>query len=149
MSGIHAESSRIIDAPAEAVYQILHDYRVKHPSILPPESFIDYGVEEGGDGAGTVFSVRVRAGGQTRPYRMRVSEPEPGRVIQERDFATALVTTFTITPTDGDARSTVTIASDWQSGNGIVGFLERTFAPIALRGIYVRELDRLAAAVQA
>lgn len=145
MSDIQVEASRTIDAPAEVVYQILKDYRERHPSILPP-AFHDYGVEEGGEGAGTVFHVNVRAGGRDRVYHMRVSEPNPGRVIQEKDTTTSLTTSFTVTPVD-DNHSTLRIATQWTGGSGIGGFMERTFAPGVMRRIYIEELDRIAAAV--
>lgn len=146
---IRVVASRIVDAPIEAVYQFLQDYQVTHPSILPSESFIGYRVEEGGTGAGTVTSFRMRAGGRERPYRLRVSEPEPGRVLREQDMDSSLVTRFILTAMDGNTRTNVSIITQWQGGSGIGGFFERTFAPRATRGVYNRELDRLAAAVKA
>ena len=146
MSDIHVEASRTIDAPAEVIYRFLKDYQVKHPSILPP-AFHDYVVEEGGDGAGTVFHVNVRAGGRDRRYHMRVSEPTPGTVLREKDIATSLTTSFTVTPID-DAHSTLRIATEWSGGSGLGGFMERTFAPGVMRRIYMDELDRVAAAVK-
>ena len=145
MSEIHVEASRTLAAPAEEVYGLLQDYQKRHPSILPP-AFHDYGVEEGGEGAGTVFHVNVRAGGRTIHYHMRVSEPNPGRVIQETDIATSLTTTFTVTPVD-ENRSTLRIATQWTGGSGIGGFMERTFAPGVMRRLYNEELDRISAAV--
>lgn len=145
MSEIHVEASRTLNAPAEAVYGLLRDYRRRHPSILPP-AFHDYGIEEGGEGAGTVFHVNVRAGGRTIHYHMQVSEPNPGRVLQEKDITTSLTTTFTVTPVDQN-HSTLRIATRWTGGSGIGGFMERTFAPGVMRRIYNEELDRIAAAV--
>lgn len=145
MSEIHVEASGAMDAPAEAVYGLLRDYRERHPSILPP-AFHDYGVEEGGEGAGTIFHVNVRAGGRTIHYHMRVSEPTPGRVLQEKDITTSLTTTFTVTPVD-ENHSSLRIATQWTGGRGIGGFMERTFAPSVMRRIYHEELDRIAAAV--
>ncbi len=146
MSDIHVEANRTIDAPPEVVYQLLKDYRERHPSILP-SAFHGYGVEEGGEGAGTVFHVNVRAGGRDRAYHMRVSEPAPGEAIQEKDIATSLTTTFTVTPEDGGTRSSLRIATEWSGGGGFGGFMERTFAPGVMRRIYEQELDRIAAAV--
>lgn len=148
MSRIRVEASRVVDASPETVYQFLADYQVKHPSILPRESFVGYTVEEGGTGAGTVVSFRIRAGGRERSYRMRVSEPEPGRVLQEQDMDSSLVTRFTLTPADGNVRTNVSIVTQWQGGSGFGGFMERTFAPMAMRGIYTKELDRLAEAMK-
>jgi hypothetical protein len=81
MARLRADSSRVIDARPDAVYDILADYRNTHPRILPGEYFKDLKVEEGGRGAGTVISFRLRSGGVERPYRMAISEPEPGRVL--------------------------------------------------------------------
>jgi uncharacterized protein YndB with AHSA1/START domain len=144
MSTIHVEAERTIDAPADRVYAFLADYRASHPTILPKDHFLDYHVEDGGIGAGTVIRFRFKAGGRERAYRMRVSEPTPGRVIEEHDTGSSLATSFTITPSGGEgARSDVRIVTEWQGGGGIGGFFERTFAPGALRKIYQQELDLL------
>jgi hypothetical protein len=148
MARIVVSAARAIDAPAQQIYDILADYRTKHREILPPQ-FVDYKVLEGGHGAGTLFSFRIRAGGRERPGTMRVSEAIPGSVLVETDTASSLVTTFSLTPI-GDGRSMlVTIRTEWQGGTGVGGFFERTFAPLALRRIYHDELDLLAAAVGA
>jgi len=36
-------------------------------------------------GAGTVHSFKMTAGGRARDFRMRVAEPDPGRVLTESD----------------------------------------------------------------
>src|SRR5215203_1289513 len=98
MTRIRAEASAIIDARPEDVYAVIGDYRDGHPHILPKENFRDLKVEEGGKGAGTVVSFVTISGGMKRPFRVKVSEPEPGKVLQENDTASSLVTTFTVTP---------------------------------------------------
>lgn len=145
MSTIHAEAERTVDAPPDRVYAFLADYRASHPGILPKQHFLDYHVEEGGIGAGTVIRFRIKAGGRERGYRMKVSEPTPGRVLREDDTGSTLSTTFTVTPIDGGRSSGVRIVTEWQGGKGIGGFMERTFAPGALRRIYGQELDLLQA----
>jgi hypothetical protein len=130
----------MIEAPADRVYGYLADMREHHSRFLPP-AFSDFQVESGGVGAGTVTRFRVTAGGRTREYRMKVAEPEPGRVLTESDTTSSLVTTFTVTP-EGD-RSRVRIATTWEGAQGIGGFFERLFAPRVMRGIYADELDRL------
>jgi hypothetical protein len=92
-------------------------------------------------GAGTVHSFRLAAGGRTRAYRMRVDEPEPGRVLTESDQLSSAVTTFTVTPEGPGCR--VRIETRWQGAGGVGGFFERLFAPRVLRRIYVDELERL------
>lgn len=144
MGTIHVAAEQTVDAPAGTVYGYLADNRTHHPHFLPP-AFSDFEVESGGVGEGTVTRFKVTAGGRTREYRMRVTEPEPGKVITESDSNSSLVTTFTVTPLDGagQARSTVRISTTWDGAGGIGGFFERMFAPRAMRGIYADELERL------
>jgi uncharacterized protein YndB with AHSA1/START domain len=139
MGKVEASAERTIDAPAEQVFGHLADMN-QHPRFLPP-AFSDFQVEEGGVGAGTVTRFAVTAGGRTRNYRMRVTEPEPGRVLVESDANSSLVTTFHVEPQGG--KSLVRISTSWDGAPGIGGFFERTFAPRAMRRIYLDELDRL------
>lgn len=140
MATISVKAQGRVGAPADRVYKILADYNQHHPKILPP-AFTDLKVEEGGVGAGTVFSVTMKAGGRTRTARMYVAEPQPGRVLTESEPTTSLLTTFTVVP-DGDT-SRVQIATTWQSTKGIGGFFERLFAPRLLKRIYLQELENL------
>lgn len=145
MSRLHAEASSNIDAPAQRVYAIISDYRNSHPRILPASNFRDLKIEQGGQGAGTVFSLTSVAGATQRKLRMEVSEPGPGRVLVEKDLASSLVTTFTVTPVDNGARSRVTIATEWDAAPGLKGLIERIFFPMGLRSVYRKELAQLAA----
>ena len=140
MAKIVVSAERVIEAPADAVYGYVADMRDHHPHYLPP-AFSDFRVESGGVGAGTITRFKVTAGGRSREYRMRVDEPEPGRVLTESDTDSSLVTTTTVTPRDG--ASVVQISTSWNGAGGIGGFFERTFAPRAMRPIYADELDRL------
>jgi uncharacterized protein YndB with AHSA1/START domain len=140
MAKINVSAERTIAAPAETVYGYLADMREHHPKFLPP-AFSDFTVESGGVGAGTVTRFKTTAGGRTREYRMELSEPEPGRVLQESDTTSSLITTFTVTPEGGSSR--VRIETTWDGAGGIGGFFERTFAPRVMRGIYDDELERL------
>jgi uncharacterized protein YndB with AHSA1/START domain len=129
-----------VDAPAETVYRYLADMRDHHPHFLPP-AFSDFRVESGGIGTGTVTRFKLTAGGRTREYRMKVAEPEPGRVLTESDMNSTAVTTFTVSPRD--AASLVEISTAWDGAGGIGGVFERMFAPRVLRAIYADELKRL------
>lgn len=80
---------------------------------------------------------KVAAGGRTREYRMRVDEPEPGRVLTESDTGSSLVTTTTVFPQDGV--SLVRISTAWDGAGGIGGLFERLFAPRVMRAIYADE----------
>src|SRR5215469_2069705 len=92
MAPITAFAERTIAAPAAQVYAYIADMEAHHGHFLPP-AFLDFQVESGGVGAGTVTSFKVTAGGRTRQYRMTVAEPEPGRVLTETDGTSSLVTT--------------------------------------------------------
>src|SRR5690242_7398787 len=146
MAEVRVESEGIVHAAPAVVYGYLADMRKHHPKFLPP-AFSDFTVVEGGVGAGTVTTFTVRAGGRSRPYKMRLSEPEPGRVLQETDEDSSLVTTFTVdgvaVDASGGEQSRVRIRTTWQGAGGIGGFFERTFAPRAMRSIYDDELRRL------
>ena len=133
-------AERAVDAPADVVYRYVADMRDHHPLFLPP-AFSDFQVESGGVGAGTVTRFKVTAGGRTREYRMRVDEPDPGRVLTESDTGSSLVTTTTVSPRDG--ASLVQISTTWGGAGGIGGVFERMFAPRVMRGIYADELERL------
>jgi uncharacterized protein YndB with AHSA1/START domain len=140
MAELRVTHERPIAAPAARVYQYIADLREHHPRWLPP-NFSDFRVEEGGVGAGTIFRARVRLGGGSRDFRMRVEELEPGRVIREVDILTPLVTTWTITP-EGD-RCRVRLETVWSSAGGFAGLLERLVAPRLMRRMYADELARL------
>jgi uncharacterized protein YndB with AHSA1/START domain len=129
-----------VDAPAETVYRYVADMRDHHPRFLPP-AFSDFRVESGGIGAGTITRFKLTAGGRTREYRMKVAEPEPGRVLTESDMNSSAVTTFTVSPRG--AASLVQISTAWDGAGGIGGVFERIFAPRVLRAIYSDELSRL------
>jgi Polyketide cyclase / dehydrase and lipid transport len=140
MAPIDVSEERVVGAPAEAVYAYIADHREHHPRFLP-DAFSDFEVEEGGVGAGTVTTFKITAGGRTREYRMKVAEPEPGRVMTETDAGSSLVTTWTVTPEGSSSR--VRISTTWEGAGGIGGFFERMFAPRVMRGIYADELERL------
>jgi polyketide cyclase/dehydrase/lipid transport protein len=130
----------MVDAPADTVYHYLADMRDHHPLFLPP-AFSDFQVESGGVGAGTVTRFKLTVGGRTREYRMRVGEPEPGRVLTESDLNSSAVTTFTVCPKGSG--TLVRISTAWDRAGGIGGLFERMFAPRVLRAVYADELKRL------
>lgn len=147
MSKIQVKNERVIKAQPEKVYDVIKDYKAKRPLFLTP-NFLDYQVEKGGKGDGTVVSYRLQAARRERPYRMQVSEVAPGQSIQERDTNSSLVTTWTVTPVENGQQTKVSIVTDWEGGQGVGGFFERTFAPTGLHRIYDRMLDYLTTMVQ-
>jgi len=128
-------SERVVNAQPEDVYAVLTDYKARRPQILTP-NFLDYTVEQGGQGAGTEISYRLRAARRERSYHMIVKEPLKGWVITESDQHSSLVTTWTLSPEDDGLRTRVRVDSEWEGGTGVGGFFERTFAPMGLRRIY-------------
>jgi hypothetical protein len=80
-------------------------------------------------------------GGRTTAYRVRVGEPEPGRVLIESDPSRRMLTTFTVDADPGGG-SRVTIETRWHT-NGVQGFIERLVAPRMLRRVYQAELALL------
>jgi Polyketide cyclase / dehydrase and lipid transport len=147
MAEVVVQTERLVAASPPRVHAFLADYQNNRPRILPPEYFRDYRVERGGDGAGTVISYRLRAGGRERAYRMRVEEPTEGGLLIERDIDSSLVTTWTLTPAEGGEHTLVSLMSRWEGTGGIGGFFERMFAPRALRRIYDEVLEKLSATV--
>lgn len=137
---ISASVERRIEAPADAVYAVIADFREHHPRILP-SAFSDLAVEEGGVGAGTVHRFTLTLGGRARTSRARIDEPEPGRVLTEREIDGNLVTTFTVDALPHE-RSHVTIATTWETP-GMRGVMERIAAPRILRRLYTDELTLL------
>ena len=140
MAQLNVIEEGAVGAPADRVYEYIANTSEHHRHFLPP-SFSDLRVEEGGYGAGTIFRVRVTLAGNTRDLHMRVGEPLPGRVLTESDLHSPMITTWTVTPDTAGCR--VRIATEWTSASGLQGFLERLFAPGAMRKIYRDELVRL------
>lgn len=134
-----ASAAKIIDAPVERVYQIIADYRHTHPLILPEKYFLSLEVEEGGFGEGTIVRFQMRLLGQTRSFRARVTEPEPGHILQETDLASGVQTWFRVSPADSQDCSEVTITTEFQAPDALQAFVAR----IMLEKVYRQELDLL------
>jgi hypothetical protein len=143
MGSIHVAAERVISTSPTTAYGYLADMH-EHERFLPP-AFSNFTVERGGVGAGSIVAFNVTAGGRTRAYRMTISEPEPGTLV-ETDVDSSLVTTFTVTANGNN--SMVKIATTWQGASGIAGLFERRFAPKMMQKLYADELDRFAAFVE-
>ena len=141
---VRVSSSARIRAPARLVYSLIADYRDGHPRILPPRYYPGpLEVERGGVGAGTIIRFRMRVPGATRTMRSEVSEPEPGRTLEETDLAGGARTTFNVTEEDGGSACRVEIVTQWEA-RGLRGWIERLTGPPLLRRIYAAELKLLA-----
>lgn len=137
-------ASSEISAPAERVYAIIADYRDAHTKIVPRPPFVSLEVEEGGVGAGTKVRFQMRLMGRLQTFRAIISEPEPGRVLDEQTDTGAL-TRFTVEPRAGGAHAYVTIATTIAVRPGLLGRVEGWMAERMLRPVYMRELAQLGA----
>jgi hypothetical protein len=132
-----------IPGSAKEIYTVIADYTNHHQHILPRTYFRTVVVEAGGIGAGTIFRADMEVYGNKSSFHMKVSEPQPGRVIQETDLDTGLFTTFTVEPKGAD-RSTVTIASQWERPAGLRSWFENWVRTLVMKRIYQAELAQLA-----
>lgn len=136
-----SESARIPARPS-VVYGIIADYHGGHPSILPEGKLTDLRVLEGGVGAGTAISFQLHILGQTRTVTADVTEPEPGRILEETDRKTGAVTRFTVDPVEAGQACLVTIQTTWEKP-WLLAWIDRLTAPPLLRGMYRTELSNL------
>lgn len=131
--------SRMVDAPADAVYHCLADYREHHrPGGFLPPAFTDLEVLQGGVGAGTVIRFTVRVGGRTSTRTQEVTEPVPGRVLVESGAGEG--STFTVEP---HGEQTLVRIDTVLQRRGFAGLLLPLLGPRILRPIYLDELERL------
>jgi hypothetical protein len=78
--------------------------------------------------------------GQKVSLHMHVTEPEPGRVLQEEDRQQELVTTFTCDPHNDGTETHLIITTIYPQKPGIAGVIEKWINPPIARGIYNEEL---------
>ena len=143
MSTINVDYSMIINARPEDVYAVFRDYRVSHPAVLPKPYFEYLTVHEGGLGAGTKFTAGMNVFGTKSTFSATVSEPEPGRVILEKDDAERLVTHFIMDPVENGQKTKVTLKTKAQTSGGFQGIMERLTMPFILRMMYKQELTNV------
>jgi hypothetical protein len=94
-----------------------------------------------------VIDVGMKAFGQVRTVRGYVTEPEPGRVLEEAYPEADIVTRFYISPVSR-AQCNVRIWSQMKSKDGALGWLERKMVRAFLQKVYRQELaliERVAA----
>ena len=141
-------ASRIIQAAPEKVYAIIADYHDGHPRILPKPYFVGLEVEEGGYGAGTVIRFQMKLMGRLQTYRAEITEPEPGRVLVERDIDTGATTTFTVEANADEQTSLVSIKTITQVRDSLFGVVQGWLMVRLLQPIYRKELDQLASVAE-
>ena len=145
MSRIEAKESATLNARPQDVYATIADYKNGHPRIVPPETFSDMRVEQGGYGEGTVIRFKMKFLGVVQEFYHRVTEPEPGRVIVEQDIDSPqhIITTFTVTPVEDGQKSHVEISTVMNASPGIRGVMERWVLTKLNPRVYRKELKRL------
>jgi hypothetical protein len=135
-----------LDAPARDVYDTIANYHTGHPRIVPKQ-FRNLTVEKGGVGAGTVINFEVTVLGRSTRFRAEVSEPEPGRVLVEKNVSGSdSVTTFVVEPGERPNESVVTINTEMTRRGGLSGAIEKFLTERVLRPMYAEELRLLEAA---
>jgi hypothetical protein len=148
-------SAHIVTATAQLkaeprrVYDTIANYHTGHPRILPSQ-FSDLTVEKGGIGEGTVIRFDLRVLGRTDTFRAVVSEPEPGRVLVEKNIlGNDGVSTFIVEPAADGRESTVTIQTRISGRSGFAGRIESWLITRVLQPLYHEELRKLEAVAQA
>jgi hypothetical protein len=135
-----------LQAPPRRVYDTIANYHTGHPRIVPKQ-FSNLKVEKGGVGAGTVITFAVTVLGRTTAFRAEVTEPEPGRVLVEKNVSGSdSVTTFIVDPGARADEAVVTINTEMTDRGGIAGAIEKFLTRRVLRPMYAEELRRLEAA---
>lgn len=138
----HFAFARTLAVPAVRVYRVISDYKVHHPAILPKE-FSRLKVLKGGIGAGTLFEFDATIAGKTQTSRMRVTEPEPGRVLVETDETGNVETRFIVEPLDGGAKTRLTFDTEYTVPAGLLSSLFRWLSRRLMAGIYQREMQNI------
>jgi len=149
MNQYQVTETAVVDAPAARVYDLIADYHVGHPSILPSRYFKTLTVTAGGQGAGTAVTVEMNVLGTKTVYHIVVTEPEPGHILMEEDSEAGIVTTFTVDSVNGGGQTRVTIQTTAPTASGLKGALEKWVTATMTRKIYREELGKLAQVIQA
>jgi hypothetical protein len=139
MGQVSASSTVLIDAEPAAVLAAVADYQSVRPKILS-EHYRDYGVLEGGQGAGTVATWKLQAT-KSRVRDVKASVDIAGHTVIEKDANSTLVTNYTVAP--AGPGSSVTVKTSWTGAGGVKGFFEKTFAPLGLKKIQAEVLANL------
>lgn len=148
MAQITAHYSTLIAAAPEQIYAVFADYHTHHPAILPKQFFGPLEVLEGGRGAGTLIHVITKSFGKEQRLTMRVTEPEPGRKLQETEVDTGMQTTFSVEPSEQPGQTRVGITIAWDGKPGLAGFFERLLMPAGMRMVFRKELELVRAYVR-
>jgi hypothetical protein len=132
-----------LNAPPHRVYDTIANYRTGHPRILPKE-FSGLIVEQGGVGDGTVIRYEITVYGRTTTIRAEITEPEPGRVLMERNIeGNDACSTFLIEPGATASESIATIYTEMSVRHGLAGTIEGFLIRRVLTRLFEEELGLL------
>lgn len=145
MATITVEYSTVINARPDQVYAVFRDYNVSHPAVLPKPYFEYLTVDEGGVGAGTKFRAGMNVYGNKSVLEATVYEPEPGRLLVEKDDAERIVTSFIMDPVENGQKTLTTLKTVAKTSGGFQGLIERFMMPSILKTIYKQELANVEA----
>jgi Polyketide cyclase / dehydrase and lipid transport len=145
MTYVVSATSRL-QAPPRRVYDTIANYHTGHPRIVPRQ-FSNIVVEQGGVGAGTVIRFDMKVLGRVTKFRAEITEPEPGRVLVEKNvLGNDAINTFVVEPGAHANESVVSITTEMTRRAGIGGAIEQFIVERMLRPMYAEELRRLEAA---
>ena len=82
----------------------------------------------------------MRLLGQIQSFRSLITEPEPGRVLVERDIKSGIRTSFTVESAGDNQQTRVTIFTELKGRNAVEGLI----AKVILQKVYRQELELLA-----
>lgn len=131
---------RRINASPEQIYNLIIDME-EHRRILPKQ-FETLEVLEGGKGAGTVFRLTMNVLGSRSSLIMTLSEPEPGRIVQEQDRSAGVTTIWELVP-ESEGQCLLKLTSQFPKKPGFSGWVERLVTPAVIRSIYDQELRNI------
>src|SRR6201998_4107208 len=131
MGQVSADSSVVINTAPEVVLGAVADYQTIRQKILSSH-YTDYQVVQGGRGPGTVAKWKLHAT-KSRVRDVEAHVDVAGHTVIEKDANSSMVTNWTVAP--AGTGSTVTTKTSWQGADGVGGFVEKTFAPLALKKI--------------
>jgi hypothetical protein len=138
--------TRRLNAAPQRVYDTIANYYTGHPRIVPKQ-FRNLVVERGGIGAGTAIRFEVKMLGRTTLFRAEITEPEPGRVLVERNIeGNTAINTFIVDPGSHANEAVVTINTEMTSPGGLYGAIEKFVTKRVLAPMYEQELRLLEAA---
>jgi hypothetical protein len=143
----HSIRRRIVSSIDRRIGNRSATNRTNDVMILPKSWFLPMEVEADGIGAGTRIRFQMRVFGKIQNYRAVITEPEPGRQLDEPYLEPKdVVSRFFVHPWAQDGGCEVRITTEGKTrGDGLTGWMEQALAGACLRRIFRKELELPAA----